>query len=484
LAEKISIVGAGVGGLSLAARLASRGYEIDIYERLSECGGRAHIIRDKGFVFDTGPSFVLMPEFFGEVFSYCQQDIKDYLNLKALDTSYKIFYADGEVLTVYKDSEKTKQELERLEPGASSGYDKFLKEIGQMYSAVKPLLYKPFYRRDILNPKYWSLLPKLKIFLSYWKIAKKFFKSERLCYAFTFEAMFIGVSPFVSPAFYSIITYVDHKEKIYHPLGGMYEIPKALEKIALKFGARINYNFEIEKILQNNNKFILKSKQGDIDSEKVAVNADYSYSQESLLRRPLRQLDYSCSVYLLYLGLKRKVSGLAHHNLFFSSDLRRNLKEIFDSGDAPIDPSFYVHVPTVTDPGLAPEGKSIAYILVPIPNLEKSQGINESEEERLRKIIFSKIKLSTGIDLEDLIEVEHKFYPKDFISRYNIKNAATFGLAHTFSQSAFFRPYNNDQTFKGLYYVGASTQPGGGLPTVIASSKIVADMITGEAKKP
>ena len=479
MTKDVVIVGAGVGGLAAAARLAKSKHRVRVFEKLGRCGGRNHIVEDKGFKFDTGPSFVLMPDFFKEVFDYCGRDIRDYLDLKALDINYKIYYPDGDILTVHKDSERTKLELERIEKGASEGFDKFIKETAGIYRLVKPLLYKCFTARDILNPSYWPLLGGIKPFESYWQLAKRFFKSEKLCYAFTFEAMFMGVSPFAAPAFYSIITYADHVQKIFHPMGGMYQIPLALERMAKEFGAQFHYNSEVGKISKNG-KFKLSLPDKEVEADNVVVNADYAYAKESLLGRKLPDYKYSCSVYLIYLGLKEKVEGLAHHNLFFSGDLVKNLNQIFTDGKSPDDPSFYVHVPTVTDPSLAPAGKDIFYILVPVPNSKISKRAMEADELRIKNIVYGKVNKLLGINLEELVEVEHRFYPRDFSGRYNIKYDATFGLAHNLTQSAFFRPANIDSKMDGLYFAGASTQPGGGLPVVIASSRIVADLINSK----
>lgn len=478
--KKIAIVGAGVGGLAAAARLAKRGYSVEVFEKLGECGGRNHLLQDKGFKFDMGPSFVLMPDFFEEVFSYCREDIKEYLDLRAIDLSYMIFFPDGDSLTVYKDSARTKDELEKIEPGSSIGFDGFMRETAKIYRTVRPLLYDCFTPKAVFNPRYWGLLGKIRAFDSYWQLAKKFFKSEKLCYAFTFEAMFMGVSPFNAPAFYSIISYADHVQKIFHPMGGMYQIPWALEKMAKKFGARFQYNSEVKKIKPRGGELILELDGRQEAFDKVVVNADYAYAQNELLGRRLPAYKYSCSVYLIYLGLKQKAKGLAHHNLFFSKNLKKNLSQIFKEKVMPDDPSFYVHVPTVTDPSLAPAGKEIFYILVPVANLEKNKEGICGYEEMLRGIAFDKISEKLGSRIEDLIEVEHRFYPKDFIGRYNIKYGATFGLAHNLMQSAFFRPPNFDHKIKNLYFVGASTQPGGGLPVVIAGSRIVADLIAGK----
>jgi phytoene desaturase len=393
-----------------------------------------------------------------------------------LDVNYKIFYPDGESLTIYRDSGRTKEELERLEKGSAFAYDKFIRETARIYSALKPLLYQCFTPASLFNPSYWPLITKIHAFESYWQIAKRFFKTDKLCYAFTFEAMFMGVSPYQAPAFYSIITYTDHVQKIAHSMGGMYQIPLALEKMGKKFGVRYNYDSEVQKISANGTvKLTINDKEHIFD--KAVINADYSYVQEKLLGRRIPRYKYSCSVYLIYLGLKKKVPGAEHHNLFFSADLDKNLREIFNDGVISSDPSFYVHVPTATDQSLAPSGKDIFYILVPVANLAKSKESILEKEAMVRKVVFAKINKALNINLEDLIEVEHRFYPDDFIKRYNIKYGATFGLAHNLMQSAFFRPANFDRKLKNIYFTGASTQPGGGLPVVIASSRIVADLI-------
>jgi len=479
--SKVAIVGAGVGGLSVAARLAKDGFSVEVFEKLAKCGGRNNLLEDRGFRFDMGPSFVLMPDFFEEVFAYCGRRLADYLDLRVLDVNYKLFYPDGDTLTVYRDSHRTREELERIERGGAAAFDAFIAETGRIYKLVRPLLYKCFTAGSLMHPEYWPLIYRIRIFESYWKLAAKFFKSEKLRFAFTFEAMFMGVSPYQAPAFYSIISYTDQVQKISHPMGGMYRIPLALEKLAREYGAKFSYNSEVKKVSRASGKVALELDSGRVLADKAVINADYAYARESLLGRKIPGYKYSCSVLLLYLGLKSKVSGLEHHNLFFAKDLNKNLSDIFKYKVISDDFSFYIHVPTVTDPSLAPAGKEIVYVLIPVPNLEKNKEDISSHEESMRNLVFKTVKAKLGVDLEALIETEHRFYPGDFISRYNIKNGATFGLAHNLMQSAFFRPPNFDRRLKNVYFVGASTQPGGGLPVVIAGSKIVADLINLEA---
>ncbi|HQP92280.1 MAG TPA: NAD(P)-binding protein, partial [Candidatus Omnitrophota bacterium] len=240
--QKIAIVGTGIGGLATGLRLSKLGFEVDVFEKLPCPGGRNNLLVDGGFKFDMGPSFILMPDFFEELFSFCGEKLSDHLDLACIDPSYKIFYSDNECLTVHRDSLKTKEELERFEPGASKAFDDFINETRRIYVQVRPLLGNNFQISDLTNPRYWPLLAKIRPFESYWRLAKRFFKSEKLCYAFTFEAMFMGVSPYEAPAFYSIISYADHVQKIFHPMGGMYQLPLALERLARKFGCRFHYN--------------------------------------------------------------------------------------------------------------------------------------------------------------------------------------------------------------------------------------------------
>ena len=480
MSKRIAVVGAGVGGLSAAARLAHDGYEVDVWEKLPQCGGRASLLAEKGFRIDMGPSFVLMPGFYKEVFDYCGEEMADYLDLRALETHYRIFYPDGTRLNVYGDPERTKAELERIEPGSARGYDAFIAETARIYRDVEPLLYKCFTLKDLANPALWPLVTKLRVWENVWQLACRYFQDERLRYAFVFEAMFIGVSPFQAPAFYSIITYADQVQKVLHSMGGMYQIPLALERMAAKFGAKFHYGAEVKGLRGDGDGVVLDFGKDQFRADRAVVNADYAHTQGDLLQRRLPHWKHSCSVFLIYWGLKRKVEGLEHHNLFFSGDLPRNMAEIFDRKVIPADPSFYIHVPTVTDPSLAPEGKDILYVLIPVSNLDGSADDIHAHEQRLRQLVVDKVKQVCGVDVNELIEAERTFYPQDFVGRYNVKYGATFGLAHSLLQSAFFRPANLDARIKGLYYTGASTQPGGGLPVVMASSRIVADLINGK----
>jgi phytoene desaturase len=477
--NQIAVIGAGIGGLATAARLASRGFDVHVYEKLDRVGGRVNIIEHNGFKFDTGPSFILMREFFDEFFQYCGKDIADYIDLQVLEQNYKIFYADGEAVTFYRDMEQTKKELERLEPGAAAGFDGFLAKTGGFYDTFQPLLYTDFKPHTMLNPSYWHLINKINPFENYWQLAKKFFRTDKLCYAFSFQAMFLGVSPFEAPSFYSMITYADHAKKIYHPMGGMYQIARSLHRLGQELGVTYHLSTEVQNIRQDNGRLAFTAGEKKVTAEQVVVNADYTYTQEQLLqRKSFLPRKHSCSAYLIYLGLKEKISGMQHHNLFFAKDPKRNIDQIFSGQLIPDDASFYTHIPTHMDPSLAPPGKDVLYILVPVSNLQREQADKAAFEKTLRASAFERISQTIGRPLQELVECEFQFLPADFIERYNLPFGSAFGLAHTLGQSAFFRPSTEDAKLKNLHYVGASTQPGGGLPPVLAGSRIVADTIT------
>jgi len=478
MSKKIAVIGSGISGLATAVRLSSVGYEVEIFERLSSCGGRNNLLQDNGFKFDMGPSFILMPDFLEEIFSYCGENLKEYLDLKELEVNYKIFYPDIDTFTVYKDTARTKEELEKIERGSSRAYDKFKKEVIRIYNKARPLFYRGLEPQVSKNPYYWFLAYDLKACQTYWQLARKFFKSDKLCYAFTFKSMFIGGSPIETPAFYSGVNYSDLVQKLYYPVGGMYQITSALRKMAEKYKVKFNYETEVNKIKDNQSSLSLAVGDKEIDFDKVVASADYPYVQTELLGRDIPDYGYACSAYLIYLGLKRKIRGFQHHNVFLSKDSDRNQSRIFSGEVLSEDPFFYVDVPTITDLSLAPEGKDLFRILVPVPNLKNPKGNMLGFKEGIRRAVFDKIARFTGLPLDDLIEVEYHFYPQDFIGRYNVKYGSAFGLMHNFKQSTCFRPLNFDPQIKGLYYTGASTQPGGGLPLVLAGSKIVADMIS------
>ncbi|MFA5199450.1 MAG: phytoene desaturase family protein [Candidatus Omnitrophota bacterium] len=477
MAKKVVIVGAGVGGLAAACRLAKDGYEVEVYEKLSNCGGRNNIIEDRGYKFDTGPSLIIMPDLISELFSYCGRNIQKYLELRIVDPSYRIFYDDGEILNIYRNSRSTMEEMERMEFNSGAQFNKFFQETARIYNIIRPHLYSSLTPWSLVCPHYWGLIAKTRIFQSYWKLVRKYFESDKLCHAFTFGAVFMGLPAYQAPAFLSLINYAEHAQKISFPIGGMYQIPLALEKLAKELGVNIYYDSPVENIRRKDGQILLTRGASQIQADYAVINADYPYSQSGLLKRSVKQYKYSSSIYSIFLGIKRRPAELLHYNLFFSKDPTRNLEEIFESGFHPADPTFYAYLPTLTDPYLAPTGKDILHLMIPVPNLKNDRSDLKDHESRLRMQAFDKINKVCSCNLEEYIEAEHRFYPEDFIGRYNIKFGASFGLAHNLTQSGFWRPSNSDPWIKNLYYCGASTQPAGGLSLVIAGSKIVADLI-------
>lgn len=487
--RKAIIIGAGPGGLSTAMILAKRGFEVEVYEKRDTVGGRTSRQVIDGYTFELGPTFVMLPEAFEEVFELAGKKMSDYLDLKMLPILYRLRFTDGLDFFVHFDKQKLKQEIESKFPQESTGYEKWFlaqeRKFDRMYPCLKIPYSKPW---SYLNPKLLRAFPSMDIFSSLYQVLSKYFKSDKLRVAMTFQAKYLGMSPWDCPGPFSILSFIEHSRGIYHPMGGVYQLTEAMAKVARENGAKINLGSPIEKIIFTGKRATgVKLATGEeLSADVVVMNADFAQGMKELVaeeKRPtwsdskLDARSYSCSTFMLYLGLKKKYD-FEHHNIFFARDYQKNIEEIFVSQKLPEDPSFYIQNVSVTDPSLAPPGKSAIYVLVPVPN--NSSGLDwEQEKTRYRNLIIEKIKSQTEMsDLEEQIEVERVITPGDWEKRYGVFNGAVFNLAHTLSQMLYLRPHNEFEDTDGLYLVGGGTHPGSGLPTIVESGRIAADLIT------
>jgi phytoene desaturase len=317
--------------------------------------------------------------------------------------------------------------------------------------------------------------------------ASRYFNDPRLVDAFTFQTMYLGLAPADAPSVYSLLPYTELEEGIWYPCGGMYSIVTALEQLAHELGVCIRTGQEVtgmESIGRKVQSVSLASGE-QIPADIVLSNADLPYSYANLVPktrrgrftdRALRHLDYGSSAYLLYLGVDRSYPELLHHNVFLSSDTRDNFDAIFKRRELPGDPSLYVNVPTRTDSSIAPPGHEIVYVLVPVPQLASSIHW-ENDRVSFRETVYRRLE-STGLpDLRRHVVFEREFTPADFASQYNLAHGSAFGLSHTFRQVGYMRPANKARDLSNLYFVGASTVPGGGIPMVIIGSRLVAERV-------
>lgn len=484
--RRIVVVGAGVGGLAAAARLAHQGFDVQVFEKTQGPGGRCNRLQVDGFTWDLGPTIVLMPEVFEETFRAVGRRIEDYLTLLKCDPNYRVHFRDGSDVTFTSELCAMGRELERVEPGSYARYLAFLAQGRVQYRTSLDHLVGRNYAglRDYLSPRVLARIFQVRAHRRMYGDVSRFFQDERLRAAMTFQTMYLGVSPYASPAVYGLLPFAELGVGIWFPKGGLYAIPQALERLAREEGVRFHYGAPVERILTDGGRTQGVRMEGGevVEADAVLCNADLPYAYEKLLDpkattlKRKEKLRYTSSGYMLYLGMKRRYPELMHHNVVFGRDYKGSFDDIFERFRVPEDPSFYVNAPTRTDASLAPEGKDALYVLVPVPHQHPDLDW-KVEGPRVRAKFFARMAELGFPSLESDIEVERVFTPDDWAGTFNLARGSAFGLSQNFTQIGPFRPSNQDARVKNLFFVGASTQPGTGLPTVLISARLVTERL-------
>jgi phytoene desaturase len=492
--KKISIIGAGTAGLASAIRLQSQGFDVTIFEKNANVGGRMYAFREKGFQFDAGPTIVMMPEIYKEIFEYSGANPDDYISMQLLDPLYQLHYQDGTSFTVSSNLTKLIPALEKISHEDTQGYLAYLADIYKRYNvARRGFIERSFLSsKDIFNYKTIRDTLQLKTFNSAYHSISKFVKNEKLRQALSFQTLYIGVSPFEGPSIYTIIPMIELLYGIWYLKGGMYAMALAMEKRFKELGGKIVTNVSVEKInVENKQAKSIRIAGKSIESDAILVNADFAYAVSNLLDekdrgkftpKKIKKMQYSASSFIMYFGLNKKIKTTVHQ-IRYAKDFRKNIQDLFEP-TLPEDPSFYLYSPTQIDPSLAPENKEILYVLVPVPNREDQQFTwNASMTKNFRDQIVSKIKTIAGFEnFDQHIEVEKVMTPKGWQEQFNLQYAATFGFKPILFQSNFFRPQVKAIPIQGLYFAGTSVHPGAGIPIVMKSAKIAADTIIKDLK--
>lgn len=482
------IIGAGLGGLTLACNLAQQGYKIIVLEKNSHPGGRINTWQTKGFLFDLGPSFYQMPEVFENFFAKFGQKISDYYKLVRLNPSYRMFFESREKIDVSSDLEKNIKLFESYEKGAGQKLVEFLSQAKYQYdTSMKHFLYKEY--NSIFDFFSWKLVRegyKLHLFDSMDKFTKRFFKSDRLQKILQYTLVFLGGSPKRTPAIYSLMAHVDFNLGVWYPMGGMSTISLGIEKLARSLGVKFRYNSPVSKIIVRKGVVegvIVKGKA--ITSDLVVANADYQHVESKLLPRQYRSYSdkywqkrtLAPSAFIILLGLSKKLKGLSHHNFFLENDWIKHFDQIFDDPKWPDNPSIYVSAPSKTDNSVAPKGCENLFILVPV-----ASGLKDTPRirERFFKKIISAIESTLGESISSDIIVKKIFAHNDFEKVYNAYKGTALGLSHTLLQTAYFRPSHKSKKVKNLYFTGHYTHPGIGMPVQFISSDIVTELIKND----
>lgn len=485
--KHIVIVGAGPGGLTAAMILAKRGFEVDVYEKEATVGGRNAEMKAGPYRFDIGPTFLMMKFILDEMFSEAGRKTEAYLKTTRLPMMYRLAFSDMS-LDISDDREKTKAEIARAFPGQEAGLDRFFAIEAKRFAAIYPCLQKDYSSLfAYLNPTFLKALPYIPLGSSLFSYLGNYFAPERLRLSFTFQAKYLGMSPWECPGFFIMLPYIEHRFGVFHVEGGLSKISQAMADVAKEHGARIHLSAPVQEIMLANKKAtgVVLSDGTEVLADSVVVNADFAHAMETLVsdgvlkkynKEKLAQKEYSCSTYMLYLGLDT-IPDLPHHTIFFADDYKKNVDDIFKRKTLSDDFSFYVRNASVLDKTLAPEGHSALYVLVPVPN--QTSGIDWATQKSLmRAQVLKRLEGRAGIkNIEAHIKEEREITPAQWQSS-GVYAGATFNLAHTLGQMLYLRPHNRFEELENLFLVGGGTHPGSGLPTIYESGRIAANLIS------
>ena len=485
--DHVLIVGAGLGGLSTALRLAGAGRKVTILERESFPGGRCGILNKSGYAFDTGPTVLTMPSLIEDALSCVGEKLSDWLELLPLSPLYRAFYADGSQLDVHADTGRMEEEIAQvISKDEALGYRRYVEFVTKLYKYefndfIDKNIDSPF---DLLTPN----LARLIALGGFRKLAPKvsqFLKDPRTQRVYSFQAMYAGVSPQQALAIYAVIAYMDSVNGVYFPKGGMNALPRALAAAAQKHGVDIRYNQNVNQLEKSGDRVTAAiTDSGErFECDAIVLNPDLPVAYSDLLNKnplSIKRLRYSPSCAVLLVGSNRSYPHIAHHNIHFGQSWDGVFTELIDKKILMSDPSILVTVPSKDDPSLAPAGKSSYYILFPTPNLSAKIDWRD-EKNRYRDHMIATLHKRGYQGFSDSIEVEEITTPLEW-EAMGMRAGAPFASAHTFFQTGPFRPRNIAKGFENVVFVGSGTQPGVGVPMVLISGRLAAERILGATK--
>jgi phytoene desaturase len=488
--DRIVIIGAGPGGLATALLLARAGLRVTVLERQPHVGGRTTTLSASGFRFDLGPTFFLYPQVLESIFEAFGRDLWHEVELIRLDPQYSLIFGAGGQLHATPDVQRMEQAIAAICEADSASFRRFLANNRAKLEQFKPCLESPFLGwRDVLSPRLLKLLPTLRPWLSLDQELARYFSDPRIRLAFSFQSKYLGMSPYRCPSLFSILSYLEYEHGVYHPVGGCGAVTECMARIAPEMGVEIRLGDEVQEILfQGRKADAVRTATGTYAADALVINADFARAMTRLVpdnlrrrwtNRRISRKQFSCSTFMLYLGIEGLFDHLPHHTIYLDDDYVKNLHEIEDDHVLSRSPSFYVQNACVTDPSLAPPGMSTLYVLVPVTHQHDNVDWTR-ERAHFRKLVLERLSKVGINDLERRIRFEHMITPADWEHRYEIHRGATFNLAHNLSQMLHLRPRNRFEDLEGVYLVGGGTHPGSGLPVIFESARITSKLLVDD----
>ncbi|MGQ9799135.1 MAG: 1-hydroxycarotenoid 3,4-desaturase CrtD [Ignavibacterium sp.] len=491
--KKIAIIGAGLGGLSAAARLAAKGNEVHIFEKNPDAGGKASQFYEQGFRFDTGPSLLTMPYVLNELFNECGENLDDYLSLIKLETVCKYFFDDGTIINAYSEIEKFGKEISEKTIDDEQTLIEFFNYSKTIYDLTADLfLFKsPTNLKTLFNSKAIKTLlniHKIDSFRTVHQAVSSFFKDKKLIQLFDRYATYNGSNPFEAPATLNIIPYVEYFPGSYLPAGGIYAITNSLKKLAEKKGVNFHFNAEVENIILENKTAVgVRVNHQYLFFDKIISNVDVNITFNKLLNeintfesKRYKKLKPSLSAVVFYWAVDNQFPQLETHNIIFSEDYKKEFDQLTKQKIIPAEPTIYIYVSSKLNPDDAPIGKENWFVMINVPYDNGQSWTKEISDAR--KNVIDKINKVLSINIEQNILFEKILTPKELEEKTAAYRGSIYGISSDKRTSAFLRQQNKSRTIKNLYFCGGSAHPGGGIPLVILSGKIVSDIIQSEVK--
>jgi phytoene desaturase len=485
--KSVIVVGAGIGGITAATHLARRGLHVTVVEKNSRPGGRCGRLSRDGHHFDTGPTLFVMPLLYEAEFRALSISMHETLNLQRVDPTYRLVFDNGCQLVLTSDMQFMHEQLEAIEPGSFRGLMRYLREGECNYRLVLDKLVNRDFRRatDFFNIGNLAPIFRLKPFNNHYRHMSAYFDDPRLKSAFTFQDIYTGLSPFDAPATFSMMPYTELAHGVWYPKGGMYSIVETLTDLARQAGVEFIFNAAVERIDANqmHARGVLLAGGARLDAHVILANADLPYVYQQLLpqdriAKSLARKRFSCSVVSFFWGVDKTYPALGPHTLFLADDYRENFRCIEQGLSLPSNPSLYIHAPARIDPAMAPPGGDTLIAIIPVGHLSEDGHRDWDERiESARQHVLRRLRTLGITDIESHIKFEETYTPVTWHQRYNLVRGSTHGLSHRLTQMAYFRPANRHARYQNLYFVGASTHPGTGMPTCMVSGRLVSERI-------
>ena len=484
MAKKITVVGSGFGGLAASLRLKAKGYDVTLVEKHPDLGGRARVFKKGNFIYDGGPTVITAPYLFEELFSLFDKNISDYVNIVPLDLWYRFVFSNGDTFDYTGKQESMEKEIKKFSETDFKGYNKLVNFTEKIFNkGFTDLSDKPFNNLTFMMKQIPALLS-LKSYKSVYKLVSNFISNEKLRRVFSMHPLLVGGNPFTTTSIYALILFLEKKWGIHYSMGGTGSVVKALEKLMKEENIQIIKSAEVTEIILDKNvvKGVKINNSEIINCDYIVCNSDPPNVYKNLIKsksdynflfkQKMNRMDYSMGLFVYYFGSKKQYKDVAHHTIFFGNSYEKHLEKIFEKKKLSDDISYYLHRPSATDPNMAPNGQDAFYVLVPVPN--NLSNINWSKEgEKFKKLVLKKMDQSVLPGIEDNVVSDFYLTPDYFEKDLATLHGSGFSIQPKFSQSAYFRFHNQSEIYKNLYFVGAGTHPGAGMPGVLSSAKVL-----------